>query len=77
MDISPPDICTNSAHISSLFSEHPSFTPKSPWKTPKGNPSLEIFLSKIEKELFEVCKSSFGYSDFSKEEWQYMRLLAK
>ena len=27
------------------FSERPSFTPKSSWKPPKGNPSLELFLS--------------------------------
>ena len=60
----------------SSFSERPSFKPKSSWKPPKGNPSLELFLSQIEKELFEVCKSNLGYSNFSKEEWQCMRLLA-
>ena len=26
--------------------------------------------------MFEVCKSNLGYSNFSKEEWQCMRLLA-
>ena len=36
------------------FSECPSFTRKSSWKPPKGDPSLELFLSQIEKELFEV-----------------------
>ena len=41
-----------------------------------GNPSLELFLSQIEKELFEVSKSNLGYSNFSKEEWQCIRLLA-
>ena len=60
----------------SSFSEHPSFTPKSSWKPPEGNSSLELFLSQIEKELFQVCKSNLGYSNFSKEEWQCMRLLA-
>ena len=39
----------------SSFSERPSFTPKSSWKPPKSSPSLELFLSPIEKELFEVC----------------------
>ena len=58
------------------FNERPSFTTTSSWKPPKGNPSLELFLSQIEKELFEVCKSNLGYSNFSKEEWQCMRLLA-
>ena len=36
------------------FSECLSFTRKSSWKPPKGDPSLELFLSQIEKELFEV-----------------------
>ena len=26
--------------------------------------------------MFEVCKSNLGYSNFSKEEWQCMYLLA-
>ena len=60
----------------SSFSERPSLTPKSSWKPPEGNHSLELFLSQIEKELFEVCKSNLGYSNYSKEEWQCMRLLA-
>ena len=55
------------------FSERPSFTPKSSPKPPKSNPSLELFLSHIEKELFEVCKSHLGYLNFSK---QCMHLLA-
>ena len=41
----------------SSLSESPSFTPKSSWKPPKGNPSLELFLSQIGKELSEVSKS--------------------
>ena len=35
--------------ISENFSEKPAFTPKSRWKPPKGHPSLEVFLSQIEK----------------------------
>ena len=60
----------------SSFSERPSFTLISSWKPPKGKPNLDIFLSQIEKELFEVCKSNLGYSNLSKEEWKCMRLLA-
>ena len=41
------------------FSEHPSFTPKFLRKLPKSNLSWILFLSRIEKELFEVCKSNF------------------
>ena len=62
--------------LTSSFSERPSFTHKSSWKPPESNLSLELFLSQIEKELFEVCKSNLGYSNFSKEEWQCMHLLA-
>ena len=32
------------------FSEGPSFTRKSSWKPPKGNPSLELFLNQIEEK---------------------------
>ena len=36
------------------FSEAPAFRAKSSWKPPKGRPNLEVFLSKIEEELFKV-----------------------
>ena len=39
--------------------EIPAFRPKSGWKPPKGNASLEGFLSRVEKELF-----SDGMNDF-------------
>ena len=39
------------------FSETPSFTPKSSWKPPKDHPSLEVFLSEIEKEIFAIPDS--------------------
>ena len=38
--------------VSENFSETPSFRPKSVWKPPKGHASLEVFLSRLEKELF-------------------------
>ena len=58
------------------FSETPSFRSKSSWKPPQGNASLELFLSQIERELFEIPKKRLGYSNFSKEEWECMRSLA-
>ena len=58
------------------FKETPVFTPKSTWKPSKGHPNLEVFLSQIEKDLFELAETSFGYSNFSKEEWQVLRALA-
>ena len=48
---------------SSEFIETPSFTPKSSWQPPKGHPSLEVFLSEIEKEIFAIPDSRLGYSN--------------
>ena len=47
----------------------PVFTPQLTWKPPKVHPNLEGFLHQIEKELFELEETSFGYSNFFKEEW--------
>ena len=38
--------------LSDNFSETPAFRPKSVWKPPNGYASLEVFLSRLEKELF-------------------------
>ena len=37
---------------SNEFSEIPAFRPKSNWKPPAGHPYVELFLSKMEHELF-------------------------
>ena len=58
------------------FSITPAFNPKSTWKPPNGSPSLELFLSHVEKDLFEISKTILGYSNISKEEWQSLRFLA-
>ena len=58
------------------FTTAPAFNPKSTWKPPNGSPSLELFLSQVEKDLLEMSKASLGYSNFSKEEWQSLRPLA-
>ena len=50
------------------FSTTPAFNPKSTWKYPNDSPSLELFIIKVEKELFEMRKTTLGYSNFSKEE---------
>ena len=52
------------------FSEVPS------WRPPNGHPALEIFLSKVEKDLFDICKKQRTYSNFNSEEWKAMRSLA-
>ena len=52
---------------------HPyTFTPNSNLRQPKGHPSLELFFTQIDKELFELAESPLNYSNFSKEEWQAM-----
>ena len=58
------------------FSEKSSFTPKSSWKPPTGHPNLDVFLSELEKQIFKIVDSKLGYFNFSKEEWQAMRVLA-
>ena len=55
------------------FSTMPAFNPKSTWKPPNSSPRLELFLSQVEKDLFEMSKTTLGYSNFSKEEWQSLR----
>ena len=58
------------------FSETPAFRVKSSWKPPKGHPNLEVFLSKIEEELFKIIETPLNYSNLTKEEWQAVRSLA-
>ena len=48
------------------FNETPSFRCKSSWKPPQGNASLELFLSQIERELFEIPKKTFRLFKFFK-----------
>ena len=43
------------------MSLHPILAPKSTWKPTKGHPNLEVFLSQIEKELFESVETSLRY----------------
>ena len=58
------------------FSETPAFKTKSSWNPPKGHPYLEVYLSQVERELFELAISYLGYSNFTKEEWTVIRSLA-
>ena len=37
---------------------------------------MEVFLSQVGRELFEIANTSLGYSNFSKQEWQAVRELA-
>ena len=43
------------------------FIIKSLWR-PNGHPALEIFLSKVEKSLFDIFKKQQAYSNFNSEE---------
>ena len=58
------------------FSERPAFSPKSSWKPPLGHPNLDVFLSQVENELFEITKEPTRYSNLSQEEWRSIRTLA-
>ena len=54
----------------------PCFKTKSSWRPPNGHTALEIFLSQVEKDLFDICKKQRTYSNFNSEEWEAMRFLA-
>ena len=58
------------------FSEVSCFKSKSSWRPPNGHPPLKIFLRKIEKDLFDICKKQQTCSKFNSEEWKAMRSLA-
>ena len=60
------------------FSDKPAFRPKSNWKPPPGHPGLELFLSQLEKEIFNgLLNDSISIpSNMSKEEWEALRGLA-
>ena len=55
------------------FSEVPCCKTKCMWRPANGHPALEIFLSKVEKDLFDICKKQQIYSDLNCEEWKAMR----
>ena len=59
------------------FSEAPAFRVKSNWNPPKGHPAVEIFLSKLETEIFSVLPGTPLDYNLSKEEWLAMRGLAE
>ena len=58
------------------FSTIPAFRSKSSWKLPTGHPNSEVFLSSVEKELFEDIGTSLRCSNLSTEEWKAIRSLA-
>ena len=62
--------------LSENFSETPAFRPKSVLKPPKGQASLEVILSRLEKELFSDDISESIQSNLSAEKWKALRCLA-
>ena len=62
--------------LSENLSETPAFRPKSVWKSPKGHASLEVFVSRLEKELSSDDISESTQNNLSTEEWKALRGLA-
>ena len=60
---------------SSDFSEFPAFRPKSNLKLPPGHPCVELFLSKLESELFSFLFGKPQAYNLTKEGWLTMRRL--
>ena len=59
------------------FSEAPAFRVELNSNPPKGQPAIEIFLSKLETEIFSVLPGTPLDYNLSKEEWLAMRGLAE
>ena len=59
------------------FSNVPAFRPKSQWNPPTGHPCVELFLSRLEKELFSFLPGKPQSHNLTKEEWKAMRNLAE
>ena len=55
------------------FSKNPAFHTKSSWNLPKGEPHLEVFLSRVEEELSTVIEKSVRHPNLSQEEWKTIR----
>ena len=60
------------------FYDKPAFGPKSNWKPPPGHPGLELFLSQLEKEIFNgLLNYSISIpSNMTKEVWEALGGLA-
>ena len=56
-------------------SKTPAFRSKPRWKPPKGHVSLEVFLSRVEKELFSDEMNDSTQKNLSAEEWKALRNL--
>ena len=56
--------------------KNPTFHTKSSCNPPKGDPHLEVFLSRVEEERFTVIARPFRYCNLSQEEWKAIRSLA-
>ena len=59
------------------LSEKPAFNVKSNWNPPNDHPAIEIFLSKLENEVFSVLPVTPRDYNLSKEEWLAMRALTE
>ena len=60
-----------------IFSEKPAFNVKPNRNPPNSHTSLEIFLSKLENEVFSVLPGTPCNYNLSKEEWLVIKDLAE
>ena len=59
------------------FSNVPAFRPKSQWKPPTGHPCVELFLSRLKKELFSFLPAKTQSYNPTKEERKAMHNVAE
>ena len=55
--------------LSHSFTEVSALKPKSLWKLPAGHACVELFLSKLEKELFSFLPGRLQSYNLSNKEW--------
>ena len=62
-------------NITAGFSEILAFRSKTTWTPPKGCASLEVFLSRVEKELFKYVAQRVQKYNLSKNQWRTLKML--
>lgn len=62
--------------VSENFSEVPAFRLKSKWNPPTGSPALELFLSRLEADIFALLPGINRNLNLNRKEWLAMKGLA-
>ena len=67
----------NTGENCSFQRKEPAFRTKSTWNPLQGHPALEMFLSQMESDVFQLLPGNTTQYNLSKEEWLAKRGLAE